>query len=80
MYCVYVLKSEKNKKRYTGYTSKSAKERLAEHNSGCNRFTKANRPYKIARGITKQFAWWRIPKIYSPSNAPAHIKGRIMYF
>ena len=47
MYCVYILRSLKNHKRYVGYTSKSPQERLAEHNAGTNQFTKGNRPYKL---------------------------------
>ena len=49
MYTVYVLKSLKNNKRYVGYTSKSAEERLKEHNSGCNKWTRENGPFKIFR-------------------------------
>jgi len=47
MFNVYVLKSLKNNKRYTGYTSKEVKVRLREHNSGCNKFTKNNGPFEI---------------------------------
>lgn len=39
MFYVYVLWSKKLKKRYTG-SSKDFRERLREHNSGKNRFTK----------------------------------------
>jgi len=47
MYTVYVLKSLKNDKRYIGYTSKSAPDRLKEHNTGSNKFTKRNSPFRI---------------------------------
>jgi len=47
MFIVYVLKSLKNNKRYIGQTSKDALERLSEHNSGCNKWTKQNRPFKL---------------------------------
>lgn len=46
-YSVYVLKSLKNGKRYIGMTSKSARERLAEHNNGSNKHTRENGPYKL---------------------------------
>jgi putative endonuclease len=45
MFIVYVLKSLKNGKRYVGYTSKSESERLYQHNSGCNKWTKVNKPF-----------------------------------
>lgn len=47
MYYVYVLKSIKNNKSYVGYTSKNVQERLSEHNSGTNKWTKENGPFKI---------------------------------
>ncbi|MEK7248528.1 MAG: GIY-YIG nuclease family protein [Chloroflexota bacterium] len=45
-YVVYVLESLRNGKRYIGLTSKTPEERLREHNSGSNRWTKHNRPFK----------------------------------
>ncbi len=47
MYITYVLKSLKNNKRYIGYTSKDAYQRLNEHNKGCNKWTKQNRPFAL---------------------------------
>jgi putative endonuclease len=46
---VYILKSEKNNKYYTGFTTKSIEERLMEHNEGkfSNSFTLSNRPWSI---------------------------------
>ena len=45
MYYIYVLKSLKNGKRYIGSTGQLPIERLQEHNSGSNKFTKANKPF-----------------------------------
>jgi putative endonuclease len=45
MFRIYVLKSLRNGKRYAGYTSKTAEDRLAEHNSGTNSFTRQNKPF-----------------------------------
>ncbi|MFH1597967.1 MAG: GIY-YIG nuclease family protein [Patescibacteria group bacterium] len=45
MYNVYVLRSTKNKKRYVGYTKKSPKIRLYEHNNGSNKWTRQNGPF-----------------------------------
>ncbi len=47
MHYVYVLRSIKNNKRYLGYTSKSVLTRLAEHNSGTNRWTRQNGPFEL---------------------------------
>ena len=47
MYYVYVLESKKNQRKYIGYTAKNPNERLKEHNSGANSFTRRNRPYEI---------------------------------
>lgn len=47
MYTVYVLKSITNKKWYVGYTSKSADERLNEHLTGSNNWTRRNGPFTI---------------------------------
>lgn len=47
MYHVYVLQSEKNTKKYIGYTAKTVEERLIEHNNGTNQFTRQNSPFKL---------------------------------
>ena len=47
MFYVYVLKSLVNGKRYAGCTSKAPRERLAEHNKGCNQWTSKNRPFDL---------------------------------
>lgn len=54
MFIVYVLRSLKNKKRYVGYTSKDALERLREHNIGSNKWTRTNKPFIIIR--TEEYA------------------------
>jgi len=47
MFTVYVLKSQKNGKRYVGQTSKDAIQRLNEHNKHCNKWAKENSPFEI---------------------------------
>jgi len=47
MFYVYVLKSLKNNKRYIGCTNKNPKTRLIEHNLGSNKWTRANKPFKL---------------------------------
>jgi putative endonuclease len=46
MYYVYVLWSEKLKKRYVGST-KNLEQRIKEHNSGKTTFTKSGVPWKL---------------------------------
>lgn len=47
MFYVYVLRSNKNKRRYIGYTSLLPLERLKQHNNGSNKFTKQLRPFTL---------------------------------
>jgi len=47
MFTVYVIQSLRNSKRYVGFTAKRPEERLAEHNRGCNKWAKANRPFRL---------------------------------
>lgn len=46
MFSVYVLKSEKDEKRYYGFT-KDIKRRLLEHNNGEVTATKSRRPLTL---------------------------------
>jgi predicted GIY-YIG superfamily endonuclease len=47
MFYTYVLKSLKNGKKYIGQTSKDVFSRLKEHNSGSNKWTRANNPFAV---------------------------------
>jgi len=47
IYCVYVLQSQKNDKKYVGYTQKVPNQRLAEHNQGSNTWTRHNGPFDL---------------------------------
>jgi putative endonuclease len=47
MFAVYVIESLKNGKRYTGFTGKNPEQRLAEHNRGCNKWARENRPFRL---------------------------------
>lgn len=46
-FTVYVLKSVKNSKRYVGFTSKDPEERLHDHLTGSNKWTRQNGPFTI---------------------------------
>ena len=52
MYLVYILLSEKDNKRYIGFTE-NIERRLDEHNSGKVKSTKNRRPLKIV--YTEEF-------------------------
>ena len=47
MFYVYILKSLKNNKSYTGLTNKKLEIRIKEHNSGSNYWTRQNGPFKL---------------------------------
>ena len=46
-YYVYFAESSLNKKIYTGFTSKDPKQRVREHNTGSNKFTRNNGPFTL---------------------------------
>ncbi len=46
MFYVYVIKSKKDKKLYTAYTS-NLKRRIIEHNSGNNKSAKSRVPFDL---------------------------------
>ena len=46
MYYVYVLKSLKNDRFYTGSTN-NLERRLIEHNSGMSKYTKLTKPFRL---------------------------------
>ncbi|NOR17780.1 GIY-YIG nuclease family protein [candidate division WOR-3 bacterium] len=52
MFTVYVIRSLKNGKRYVGFTSKGIEQRVSEHNRGCNKWARENRPFRL---IYKEF-------------------------
>jgi putative endonuclease len=46
MYYVYIIKSERNERFYTGYTS-NLRKRLWQHNNGKSTYTKSGGPWKV---------------------------------
>jgi predicted GIY-YIG superfamily endonuclease len=46
MHYVYILKSETNNSRYIG-RSGDLKNRLSQHNSGCVKYTRSKRPWRL---------------------------------
>ena len=59
MVTVYVIESLKDQIWYTGMAL-DVNKRLAEHNSGKNRFTKGHRPWKII--YTEQHSDWTLAR------------------
>jgi putative endonuclease len=47
MYYTYFIESQRNYKVYVGYTNKKPLERLKDHNSGKNKYTNNNKPFKL---------------------------------
>ena len=47
MHYVYVLRSKKSGKRYTGCTKKDPIERLRDHNTGSSTWTRQNGPFEL---------------------------------
>jgi putative endonuclease len=47
MYSVYLAKSLKNNKVYAGFTKKDPAQRVKEHNTNSNKWSRANKPLKL---------------------------------
>lgn len=76
MYCLYILKSEKSGKYYTGSTD-NIQERLVRHNRGKNKSTKKDIPWKLVyqeKYETRQDAYRREMKIKSYKGGGAFKK------
>lgn len=59
MYSVYIIQSEKKSKYYIGHTSNIV-DRLKHHNSGANKSTRYQAPWRIVHEeqyATKQEVW-----------------------
>jgi len=79
MHYVYVLKSKKNGRTYTGYTT-DLKQRFADHNSGKSPYTKNNRPYALVyyeAYVSKSEAQKRERSLKLRSNAYLQLRRRI---
>lgn len=81
MYYVYVIKSEKDGKLYTGYTS-DLKKRLSEHNSGKVKSTKNRRKFKLiyCEACLSQKDALKREKYLKTTYGKRYIKNRLKYF
>jgi len=76
---VYLLKSKKNGRLYTGYTS-DLKKRMKDHQSGKSPYTKNNRPYVLVyyeAYASKSDAQKRERSLKLRSNAHTQLRKRI---
>jgi putative endonuclease len=79
MHFVYILKSEKNKKLYIGYTN-NLRKRFDEHNRGFSKATKPYLPWKIVyyeASLFEEEARKREQNLKLRSNAWNQLKRRI---
>lgn len=79
MFYIYILKSQRDKRLYIGYTQ-NLQKRLEEHNSGKNKSTKNRVPldlvyYESFRN--KQDAIKREKNLKQFKNSYSHLKNRI---
>ena len=76
MFVVYIIKSEKNDKYYTGFTT-DLQKRLKYHNTRKNKSTKQGIPWKLVRQEcfdNKRGAWLRERQIKSYKGGEAFKK------
>jgi putative endonuclease len=81
MYYVYIIKSKKNSRLYTGYSS-DLKQRVAEHNSGKSTYTRNLRPWVLVyyeAYLSKLDAQQREKSLKLRSNANMQLRKRIKY-
>jgi len=80
-YYVYVLKSEKDGRFYTGYTA-DLKERLLQHNSGKVNSTKNRIPLKLMyfEGCLNQQDATHREKYLKTSWGKRYLKGRMKHY
>ena len=79
MYCVYVLKSEKDNGLYIGYTD-NLEARLATHNSGLCKSTRNRMPLRVVyfeAYYSRKDAWIRERRLKEFKNSYKELTKRI---
>ena len=79
MHYVYLLKSKKNGRLYTGFTD-DLRQRVEDHNSGKSSYTKNNRPYVLMyyeAYASRDDAQKRERSLKLRSNASLQLRRRI---
>ena len=80
MFCVYIIKSKKDRSLYTGYTN-NLKRRLAEHNKSQSVYTKNKGQYELVyfEGYkSMKDAKYRETQLKKYSQAYTQLKRRII--
>jgi len=80
-YFIYILKSEKDGKFYTGYTN-NLKERVNQHNEGKVQSTKNRIPFKLVyfEGCLNQQDAIHREKYLKTSWGKRYIKSRLKFY
>ena len=79
MYYVYILKSKKDSRLYTGYTV-NLRQRFMEHNSGKSSYTKNFRPWELVyyeAYLSKRDAEQREKNLKAIPNSGTQLRKRI---
>jgi len=79
MYYVYIIKSKKNGRLYTGYST-DLKQRIAEHNQGKSSYTSKLVPWNLVyyeAYLSKDDAQKRERSLKLRSNASLQLRKRI---
>ena len=79
MFYVYIIKSKKSNRLYTGFSS-DLKQRVKDHNSGKSPYTNRMRPWKLVyyeAYLSKEDAQKRERNLKLRSNASLQLRKRI---
>ena len=80
MFYVYILKSKKDGRLYTGFTS-DLRQRVAEHNGGKSSYTKNFKPWKLVyyeAHLSKKDAQQREKNLKMIPNSGTQLRKRII--
>jgi len=79
MFYVYILKSKKDNRLYTGFSS-DLRQRVAEHNNGKSSYTRNFRPWKLVyyeSYLSKKDAEQREKNLKAIPNSGTQLRKRI---
>ena len=79
MFYVYIIKSKKSNRLYTGFST-DLKQRVEDHNNGKSSYTSKSRPWKLVyyeAYLSKEDAQKRERNLKLRSNASLQLRKRI---
>jgi putative endonuclease len=78
MYYVYILKSQRNQRFYTGSTS-NLQKRLAEHNAGKSSYDKLNKPFVLVyhEVVPTRSEAYRLERFYKSGRGREQVKQKL---